>query len=192
MSKIAILASGAGSNASKIIEYFNENTACASVDCIFSNQKEAGINEVASRFHVPIFHFDNDDFASGTEVLELLKERAVDWIVLAGFLRKIPLSLIRAYPDRIINLHPSLLPKYGGKGMYGSRVHHAVIENGEKRSGISIHLVNEEFDEGRLLFQESCDLEKNETAISLAKKVQQLEHKCFPKIIEEVIKNEVK
>lgn len=190
MSKIAIFASGAGSNASKIIEYFNEHTAFASVDCIISNQKEAGINEVAVKFQVPIFHFGNDAFALGNEVLNLLIARDINWIVLAGFLRKISSNLIRTYPDRIINLHPSLLPKYGGKGMYGTRVHHAVIENRERKSGISIHLVNQEFDEGKVLFQKTCELEENETAGSLAKKIQKLEHKFFPKVIEETIINE--
>ena len=187
MSKIAIFASGAGSNASKIIEYFNANSRHAQVDCIATNQIEAGIHQVAAKFEVPIFYFDNSAFASGIEVNQLLQKREIEWIVLAGFLRKIPLSLIHAFPERIINLHPSLLPKYGGKGMYGSRVHKAVIENKEKESGISIHLVNEDFDKGKLLFQKTCNIDTNETFESLAQKVQVLEHTYFPKAIENAI-----
>ncbi|MEQ8625351.1 MAG: phosphoribosylglycinamide formyltransferase [Vicingaceae bacterium] len=187
MSKIAIFASGAGSNAAKIIEYFEVKTTMVSVDCIVTNQQEAGVYEVATKHNVPIFYLSNAAIEVGNEVLTLLKERKIEWIVLAGFLRKIPAIIIQSYPDRIINLHPSLLPKFGGKGMYGKKVHQQVIESGETESGISIHLVNEEYDKGEIILQQKCMVDTNETVESLSKKVQMLEHKFFPIAIEQAV-----
>ena len=187
MSKIAIFASGAGSNAIKIIEHFKVNSHIAQVDCIITNKDLAGVYQVSTDYHTPIFKFDNLSFSNGEEVLDFLKQREINWIVLAGFLKKIPDSILEHYPNQIINLHPSLLPKYGGKGMYGDRVHQAVLNGKEKESGITIHLVNEEYDKGRILSQKKCLVSEFETVLSLKKKIQQLEHEYFPIAIEEEI-----
>ncbi len=187
MPKIAIFASGAGSNATQITNYFKKQKASILVDCFLTNKRSAGIYEVAEQLNLPIFQFDNIQFAEAMPVVELLRERGVEWIVLAGFLRKIPTKLIQEFEGKMMNLHPSLLPKYGGKGMYGRYVHESVIENKEKESGITIHLVNQNFDEGEILFQRSCELGEEETIDSLASKIQKLEHEYFPKVIEEQI-----
>lgn len=187
MSKIAIFASGNGSNAARLTHYFNSNVGSITIDCFVTNKKKAGIYDVAQKLAVPLFYFENQDFEKVEKLLSFLKSRGVNWIVLAGFLRKIPSDLIREYEGRIINLHPSLLPKFGGKGMYGKYVHQAVLENEESESGISIHLVNEEFDKGRILFQQNCLIEVGEDVASLTKKIQALEHEYFPRVIEETI-----
>jgi len=185
MSKIAIFASGTGTNAARITEYFLQNNQSIHIDCFITNKANAGVYKVAERFDVPIFQFENSDFVKGDKLVNFLKERNISWIVLAGFLRKIAPTLIQNFNNKIINIHPSLLPNYGGKGMYGKYVHQAVLKNEESESGISIHLVNEAFDEGEILFQKSCSIEEGETVESLAKKIQQLEHHYFPKVIEE-------
>lgn len=187
MPKIAIFASGAGSNASQITNYFKQQNNNIKVDCFVTNKANAGIYKVAEQFNLPIFKFSNGEFEEANGLIEFLRERKVNWIVLAGFLRKIPLGLIEAFEGKMINLHPSLLPKYGGKGMYGKYVHEAVIKNEEKESGITIHLVNQNFDEGKILFQKSYKLSKEDTAASLAEKIQELEHECFPLVIEQQI-----
>jgi len=186
MIKIAIFASGQGSNAAKIIQHFSKNKAIV-VDCIFTNRKHAGVIEHAYAANIPCFYFENQIFGDGIKPLKVLRERNVDWLVLAGFLKKIPRNILQAFPNKIINLHPSLLPKFGGKGMYGEHVHRAVIAAGEKTSGISIHLVNENFDEGKLIFQKSCPVEPNDTPKDLGKKIQKLEHNYFPQVIESEI-----
>jgi len=187
MSKVAIFASGAGSNAKQIIRYLAKSQSLVCVDSLLTNKKEAGIYKVAEELDIPIHYFSNKNFEESKKIISLLKERGINWIVLAGFLRKIETKLIAAFPNRIINLHPSLLPKYGGKGMYGRFVHKAVLENQETESGISIHLVNEEFDEGAILFQAKCIIEKGQTVEELTQKIQKLEHEFFPKVIEEYI-----
>tara|TARA_R110000868_G_scaffold96065_2_gene264240 strand:+ start:869 stop:1453 length:585 start_codon:yes stop_codon:yes gene_type:complete len=189
MSKIAIFASGAGSNADRIIHFLTNKSSSIKVDCILTNKKSAGIYEVAKKFEIPIFYFSNSDFAKGTVVLDFLEKREVEWIVLAGFLRKIEPVLIEAFMNKIFNLHPALLPKYGGKGMYGKFVHEAVLAAGEKESGISIHLVNSDFDKGAILFQVKCDIANGQTVEGLAEKIQKLEHDNFPQVVEDYILN---
>ena len=191
MSEIAIFASGAGSNADRILHFLKETQSNVEVDCVLTNKKGVGIYEVTQNHGVPLFHFSNADFEEGLLVLQLLQKRKIEWIVLAGFLRKVEPILVDGYSDRIFNLHPSLLPKYGGKGMYGKNVHKAVLEAGEIESGISIHLVNSEFDKGEIVFQAKCTIEKGQTVEELAEKIQKLEHQYFPKTIVQFI-NEVK
>lgn len=184
MPNLSIFASGKGSNAKQIIKYFNQRSTSIKIACLVCNRPDAGVLKVAESYTLPFQLFNNEEIADGTKLLQYLKQKKVEWIVLAGFLRKIPSSLIQAYPDRIINLHPSLLPKYGGKGMYGSRVHKAVLKNKDSKSGISIHLVNEEFDQGKLLAQFSCKLQEEDNLETLQHKIQELEHHYFPRVIE--------
>jgi len=190
MSKIAIFASGTGTNARKVIDHFTQRKSDISVNCIVTNRKTAGVYRVATETNTSIFHFENSAFEIGTEVVEFLAKKRINWIVLSGFLRKIPSSIIEQYHNRIINLHPSLLPKFGGQGMYGKFVHQAVLEAEESESGISIHLVNSEFDKGEVLFQKKCAVDEDETIQSLSAKIQHLEHTYFPKIIEQKILSE--
>lgn len=187
MIRLAIFASGTGSNAANFASYFNDKSKGICVDCILTNKKNAGVISVAEQFSIPSYYFSNTAFEEAEEPLNLLRNRSVDWIVLAGFLRKIAPKLLNAYPNRIFNIHPSLLPKFGGKGMFGDHVHKAVIDSNETESGISIHLVNENFDEGTIVFQKSCSIESDETIESLKKKVQQLEQTYFPSVIENFI-----
>ncbi|MFT6165748.1 MAG: phosphoribosylglycinamide formyltransferase-1 [Vicingaceae bacterium] len=189
MSKVAIFASGAGSNADRILQFLAERQSLVEIDCIITNRELAGIYTVANKFDVPIYYFSNSDFAEGTVVLDFLQKRAVEWIVLAGFLRKIEPILVDAFKNKIFNLHPALLPNYGGKGMYGKFVHEAVLAAGEKESGISIHLVNSEFDKGAILFQAKCDIAKGQTVQGLAEKIQKLEHEYFALTIVQHINN---
>jgi len=189
---VAILASGSGSNAENIIRYFKDNKdfkdsgdICFPV--IISNKEDAYVHERAKSLGVSSFTFKKSDFESG-KVLEFLKEQQIDFIVLAGFLLKIPENLLQAYPDKIINIHPALLPKFGGKGMYGSRVHEAVVAAGEKESGITIHYVNENYDEGQIIFQAKCEVLPSDTPDDVAKKVHALEYEFFPEVIERILK----
>ncbi|WKK82752.1 phosphoribosylglycinamide formyltransferase [Marivirga arenosa] len=184
--RLAIFASGSGTNAEKIMHYFAEQNNIE-VACVITNKKNAGVLERASKASVPSIRFPKADFDQPTALIEYLKSKEVDFIILAGFLLKISPQLISAYPDRIINIHPALLPKYGGKGMYGHFVHEAVIDNMEKESGITIHLVNENYDEGRIIFQAKCEVSPEMNPDQLAAKVQQLEHQHFPKVIEEYV-----
>ncbi|WP_339784370.1 MAG: phosphoribosylglycinamide formyltransferase [Imperialibacter sp.] len=179
---LAIFASGSGTNAENIVKHFKGNSDVG-VKLILSNKKDAGVLERAKKLGIPSHVFSRPDFYENNNVLDVLKAHNVDWVVLAGFLWLIPGNLIKAFPDKIINIHPALLPKFGGKGMYGDRVHQAVIQAGEKDSGITIHLVNEKYDEGKILFQASCDIEKDETPQSLAAKIHQLEYTYFPQVI---------
>lgn len=180
---IAIFASGSGTNAKRIIEYFKENKKI-SIGLVCSNNGQAGVLRIAEKFHIDSLVFSREDLYHSTEVIEQLQEQGITHIVLAGFLWLIPSDLIRAFNNRIINIHPALLPNYGGKGMYGMKVHEAVKAAGEKETGITIHLVNEKYDEGRLLLQKSVELAGNETPIEISKKVQILEHHFFPLMIE--------
>lgn len=182
MKRLAILASGSGSNAEKIMEHF-QNSEIAEIALVASNKADAFVLERAKKFDVPTFTFSRKEMDTGL-LLEKLKEENIDWVILAGFLLKIPVDLTRAFPDRMVNIHPALLPKYGGKGMYGSFVHEAVKAAGEAETGITIHLVNENYDEGRIVFQASTPLTDSDTPNSIAEKVHALEHKHFPEVIE--------
>ena len=186
MKKIAIFASGSGSNAENIAKYF-QNHPEISVATILSNKRDAYVLERAKTLEIESFVFSKEDFYQSKKVRDYLATHEIDFIVLAGFLWLIPSYLIQAYPEGILNIHPALLPKYGGKGMYGMNVHKAVVEAGEQQSGISIHLVNERYDEGSIVFQATCDVEESDTAEQLAEKVHQLEYKHFPRIIEQIL-----
>jgi len=184
--KIAIFASGNGSNAENIIKYF-KNHEKISVELVLTNNPNAYVIERAKNNNVKCLIFNKYDLYTSDNVLNILKENNIDFIVLAGFLWLIPESIIKNYPKKIINIHPALLPKYGGKGMYGMNVHKAVIENKEKESGITIHYVNEKYDEGDIIFQEKIEVLPSDTPESLANKVHELEYKYYPVIIENVI-----
>ncbi len=186
MKRLAIFASGAGTNAAKIIEHFAGNSQIE-IALIVCNKPNAGVLSIAANNHVPTLLIEKENFFRGDAYLPQLKAATIDFIVLAGFLWKIPEQLIAAYPNKIINIHPALLPKYGGKGMYGNFVHEAVIANKEKESGITIHYVNEHFDEGQHIFQTNCTVEADDTADSLAAKIHILEHTHFAKVIEGVL-----
>lgn len=187
MKKVAIFASGAGTNAEKIIKHFKDNET-GIIALVVSNKIDAGVVGVADEQHIPTLIIQRQEFSETENLLEELQRFQIDFIVLAGFLWLVPKYLIRAYPDRIINIHPALLPEFGGKGMYGMHVHKAVIEAGKKESGISIHYVNERFDEGEIIFQTRCKLDESETPESLANKVHQLEHTHFSAVIENLLK----
>ena len=182
--KIAVFASGSGTNAEQLIEHF-QSVSEMTVSQVYCNKPDAFVLERAKNLDVPSLVFSRSEFKSEEFLAQL---GSVDYIILAGFLWKIPEYLIQAFPDKIINIHPALLPSYGGKGMYGSHVHESVIANEEKQSGITIHLVNENYDEGRTLFQASCDISPEDTPDSLAQKIHQLEHKYFPQIVEDYIR----
>ena len=183
---IAILASGAGSNAQKILEYFSDRMDIA-VRLIISNKKEAGVLNIAKLASIDTFVVTRDTFYSTTDLLIELDKRNIDFIVLAGFLWLIPPYLIQHYPDRIINIHPALLPKYGGKGMYGHFVHEAVHLAKDTHSGITIHFVNEKYDEGSIVFQERCEILPSDQPEDIAKKVQILEHLYYPTVIDQLV-----
>jgi len=185
--RIAIFASGNGSNAQRIAEYFSEKTI-ATVALMVSNRKEAYVLERAKSLQIPAYHLSKEQFANGDDVLALLREYRIDFIVLAGFLLLIPQKLIQAFPNSIVNIHPALLPKFGGKGMYGSHVHEAVIAAKEKESGITVHFVNEKYDDGAHILQATCPITENDTPDTLAEKIHALEYEYFPKAIEKVIK----
>lgn len=180
--RLAIFASGYGSNAEAIMKFF-EHHATIEVALIISNKENAGVIEKAKQFDVKSLHINKEAFYHSRAVLQILQSHGISHIVLAGFLLLVPDYLIKAYPDKIINIHPSLLPKFGGKGMYGMHVHRAVITAKENESGLTIHLVNEHFDDGEILLQVKCAIETNDSAETLAKKVLQLEHKHYPQVI---------
>lgn len=185
---LAVFASGSGSNAENLYRYFN-NQADVCIQKVFTNNAQAGVINRFKNTSVEVIVFNKDDFRSEHFLSNLV---GIDFIVLAGFLWLIPPYLIKEFKDQIINIHPSLLPKYGGKGMYGMRVHEAVIENKEDFSGITIHLVNEEYDKGKILFQDKVEIETSDTAESLSNKIHALEYKWFPKIVEQYIKNDMR
>lgn len=182
---IAIFASGSGSNAENIIRVLRTNPAFR-FPLIVSNKSDAQVHRRAENLNVKSVTLPREAFADGEKVLETLKEHGIDGIVLAGFLLKMPASIIEKYPNKIINIHPALLPKYGGKGMYGARVHQAVKDAGETKSGITIHYVNENYDEGNIIFQAACAVAPNDTPDDIAEKVHALEYKHFPRVVEEV------
>ncbi len=185
MKRIAIFASGSGSNAENIITYFN-TTKSAIVTFVFCNSKKAKVFDRCKRLKIPAVLFNRTDFFESEKILTQLKDTA-DIIVLAGFLWKVPSNLINAFPNKIINIHPALLPKYGGKGMYGMHVHNAVKENKESETGITIHFVNENYDEGAIIFQATTQLESTDSPEDIAQKIHALEYEHFPKVIESII-----
>lgn len=188
---IAIFASGTGSNALKIMQYFQQHPTI-SVDLLVCNKPGAGVIHHAEKYGVPVLLIEKERFFRGDAYIPVLHQHRISCIVLAGFLWKIPAALVTAYPNKMLNIHPALLPKFGGKGMYGEFVHRAVLEAGEQESGISIHLVNEHFDEGEVIFQATCPIDANETPHSLAQKIHQLEHAHFSRVIEQFIQKNTK
>jgi phosphoribosylglycinamide formyltransferase-1 len=184
--KIAVFASGAGSNAKKIIEYFSYSHKIE-VALIVCNNPAASVFNIAAAYNIPSILIEKEKFFRGDHYINELKQRNITFIVLAGFLWKLPSAIIQAYQNKIINIHPALLPKYGGKGMYGNHVHEAVIKAEEKESGITIHFVDELYDHGKQIFQIACPVLPGDTSETLAQKIHQLEHEYYPKVIEEVI-----
>ncbi|CAN5677882.1 phosphoribosylglycinamide formyltransferase [soil metagenome] len=184
--RIAIFASGAGSNAKKIIERFNQHQNIE-VALIVCNKPQAGVLNIAVSNNIPVLLIEREKFFKGDTYIPELSTYDISFIVLAGFLWKIPSVLIKAFPDKIINIHPALLPKYGGKGMFGAFVHEAVIAAEEKESGITIHFVDELYDHGHPIFQATCPVYDDDTPDSLAQRIHKLEHKHFPVVVEKVI-----
>jgi phosphoribosylglycinamide formyltransferase 1 len=187
MRNIAIFASGSGTNAENIIEYFSTKNS-AKVTLVLSNKRHAMVLKRAEKHNVKSVFFERDDFYVSGKVLDCLLIHKIDFIVLAGFLWLVPENLIDIYHGRIINIHPALLPGYGGKGMYGEAVHKAVIENRDSESGITIHYVNSHYDEGDIIFQAKCRIEPTDTPDSLAAKIHALEYQHFPGVIEELVR----
>lgn len=183
--KIAIFCSGSGSNAEKIFEYFQHHSSIE-VALLLVNKKDALALERAKKYNIPSVVFNRESYNNG-EILETLKDANITWLILAGFLWLVPEYLINNYNNHIINIHPALLPKYGGKGMYGHFVHEAVVSNKELESGITIHLVNANYDDGKVLFQTSCPIDSADTAELVASKVLLLEHKYYSTVIEKTI-----
>lgn len=185
MLRIAILASGSGTNAQRLMEHFQGHPS-AEIALACSDKPRAGVVQRAWDMGVPCYLFNDALLKDGT-LLHELEACRIDLVVLAGFMRLIPAEIVQAFPDRIINIHPALLPKYGGKGMYGEHVHRSVLAAGEKKSGITIHLVNERYDEGQVLFQTTCPVLPQDDADALAKRIHALEHAHYPVVVEEVV-----
>ncbi len=186
MKNIAIFASGTGTNTRNIITYFKNNSEI-NVSVVLSGSKNAGVVQIAKEAGIPCVITSKDEFNKGKNIAQKLKFFNIDFIVLAGFLWLLPSYLVKKYYNRIVNIHPALLPKYGGKGMYGNNVHQAVIEAKEKQSGISIHYVNERYDEGNIIFQSSCPVLPGDTLEDLAARVHKLEYEHYPKVIERLL-----
>jgi len=186
--KLAIFASGSGSNAENICNCFAESSDIEVV-LICTNKRDAFIVKRANKLNIPVYIFTKYELNNFVDLHKKLQSNGVDIVILAGFLLKLPAIMVDSYPNRIINIHPSLLPKYGGKGMYGSNIHKSVIENKETESGISVHFVNQNYDEGKIILQEKCVISRGETIDTLAAKIHQLEHKYFPVAIEKTLKN---
>lgn len=186
MPRIAIFASGAGSNAEKLI-LTQQQYQVALVVC---NKTGAGVIKIAADHGIPVLVIEKDRFFTGDHYLADLHQHQIDFIVLAGFLWKIPVPLIQAYPRKIINIHPALLPKYGGKGMYGSKVHEAVIAAGDTESGITIHYVDELYDHGEIIFQATCPVTSTDTADTLAQKIHALEHAHYPAVTADLLQTQ--
>lgn len=187
MKRIVIFASGSGTNAENLIKYFKA-ASTASVVAVFTNNPNAKVIERAENLNVPSVIFSKDDFIE-SGILQKLNSFRPDWIILAGFLLKLPESFVAAFPDKILNIHPALLPKYGGKGMYGMHVHKAVVENKEKETGITIHFVNENYDEGNIIFQKKVTVLVSDTPEVVAEKIHELEQRYFPEVVEKLITN---
>ena len=187
LKRIAIFASGSGSNAQRIMEHFKRHKEME-VAIVLSNRADSYVLQRADNFEIPTHVFSKEELYDSATILKLLKNLNIDIIVLAGFLWLIPENIIRQYPKRIINIHPALLPKYGGKGMYGDIIHETVIANHDHETGITIHYVNETFDEGEIIYQNKCLVENTDTTEKLAYKVHQLEHLHYPRVIEDLLK----
>lgn len=183
---IAIFASGTGSNAKKIIEHF-ANHPKIKISLVVSNNPSAKVLQIAADNKIPSLLIEKEKFFKGNAYIEELKNAGISFIVLAGFLWKIPQRLLHEFPDKIVNIHPALLPKYGGKGMFGDNVHKAVIAASEKQSGITIHFVDEQYDHGKTIFQATCEVNEKDTPETLAQKIHQLEHRYFSEILEKTI-----
>jgi phosphoribosylglycinamide formyltransferase 1 len=184
--KIAIFASGSGSNAERIATHFVQNKN-VEVALILSNNPQAGVIARARRLHIPVLLFDKTTFYETSKIVQILQNEQIDLVVLAGFMMLIPEALVQAFPKRILNIHPALLPKFGGKGMYGHFVHEAVVAASEAESGITIHYVNEHYDEGEVVFQARCAVLPTDTPDDVAQKVQLLEHRHYPEVVEGVL-----
>jgi len=189
MKRITLFASGSGSNAEKIAQYVANDTDIE-ISLVLSNNPKAGVIERMRRLHIPVLLFDRTTFYETERITEVLQNQQIDLIVLAGFMWLMPGGLVRAFPDKIINIHPALLPKFGGKGMYGHHVHEAVVANGETESGITIHYVNERYDEGAPIFQARCAVSPTDTPDDVARKVQQLEHEHYPRMVASVLQQQ--
>jgi len=186
--RIAIFASGSGTNAERFFQFFQTHRSIE-ICCLLSNDTKAYALQRAQNHGVPTFVFNRADFYNKLTVQDFLAAKKIDTIVLAGFMWLVPDYLIKAYPSKIINIHPALLPKYGGKGMYGDKVHQSVIENGELESGITIHYVNHAYDEGQVIFQSKCEVKKTDNSDTLAKRIHELEYKFYPPVVESVLLN---
>lgn len=189
MKRIAIFASGTGSNAKKIVEYFKEDKSIT-VSLIVSNKSKAKVLEMAQAQGIEQLLIGRPFFYESEEIVSLFRKKKIDLVVLAGFLWLVPKYLVQAFPNQIINIHPALLPKYGGKGMYGMNVHRAVKAANEKKTGLTIHYVNENYDEGSYIFKAACSLSGTETPQEIAAKILKMEHKYFPKVLEKILKEQ--
>ena len=188
MKKIAIFASGGGSNAQKIIEHFKGHPS-VEIALVISNKKDAGVLGIAANHQIPTHIIERQSFYNTDVLLSVLKENSIDFIALAGFLWLVPSYLVKAFPKKIVNIHPALLPKYGGKGMYGHFVHEAVKAANETESGMTIHYVDEHYDEGTIIFQAKCAIDAEDSAAEIARKVLALEHQHFPLVIEKALRS---
>ncbi len=187
MTRIAIFASGAGSNAEKIIEYFRHHETIA-VALIVCNKPGAGVLAIAEREKIPVLLIEKERFFHGDAYLPDILDEGIDFIVLAGFLWKVPAAILSAFEHSIVNIHPALLPNYGGKGMYGAKVHESVLKAGDPESGITIHFVDEHYDNGDIIFQQRVEVSPDDTPESLAQKIHELEHQHFPRVIEQIVR----
>jgi phosphoribosylglycinamide formyltransferase-1 len=187
MKKVAVFASGSGTNFQQICEYFNQKNGEVKIELLIVNKPNAYVLERAKQLNVKSFYFNREDFYSSDRVVECLLENQIDFIVLAGFLWLVPKNILKEYENKIINIHPALLPRYGGKGMHGHHVHEAVIAAREQESGITIHYVNERYDEGNIIFQAKCTITPEDTADTLAEKIHLLEKEHFPKVIDNLL-----
>ena len=187
MTRLAIFASGSGSNAENISHYFKDRTD-VEVVVFLTNNPEAGVLVRAKKLQIPVLYFNKAQFQNSDYVLNFLQDQRIDYLIMAGFLWLVPANLIAAFPNKIINVHPALLPKYGGKGMWGHHVHEAVVKNKEVESGITIHYVNEAYDEGKIIFQAKCEVLEEDSAENVAAKIHLLEYEHFPKVIDQIIK----
>lgn len=185
MKKLIVFASGSGTNAENIVNYFNSGTL-ARVSSVLTNKPDAGVLQRCDRLGIPALYFNKHAFLGGT-VLDMLRAEDPDLIVLAGFLWKIPADFIAAFPNKIINIHPALLPKFGGKGMYGNKVHEAVKKSGEVETGITIHYLNEQYDEGAIIHQAKTEIDQNDSVKAIAEKVHTLEYEHYPQVIEKLL-----
>lgn len=186
--KIAVFASGTGTNAAKLIDYF-KNSPVARVTLVVCNKPGAGVLALAEKAGIPTLLIEKETFFRGNAYLPQLKEAGIRFLVLAGFLWKIPQALIDAFPRRIVNIHPALLPKFGGKGMYGQYVHEAVLQAGERETGITVHYVDEHYDSGDIIFQTACPVLDDDSPETIAARIHQLEHLHYPQVVENVVKS---